>query len=97
MKILTPLYGLTESKNSCLHKYTSYLKKTLRLRYITGDLSFSYQIIGNVLHELLEAYVEDTLAAGTQDFMKLTDKIPDRFELKTRESYPILSPKLTFT
>lgn len=55
---------------------TSYLKKNLGLRYTPSDLSFSYHDINNILHELLEVYVGDTLATETDEFMRF--KIPEK-------------------
>lgn len=39
---------------------------------------------------LLAVYVDDTLAAGTSSFEKLTDKIPQEFESKPKEHPPLL-------
>lgn len=38
----------------------------------------------------LVVYVNYTLEAGTQDFMKLTDNIPEKFESNPREFTPII-------
>lgn len=42
------------------------------------------------LHGLLAVYVDDTAAAETNDFVKLTEKISDKCESKQREVLPIL-------
>lgn len=34
---------------------------------------------------MIEVYVDDTLGAGNDDFMKLTNKTPETFESKLRE------------
>lgn len=41
---------------------------------------------------MLEVYLDDTLAAGTDEFLKITDKIPEEFESEPREF-----PKLLFS
>lgn len=69
----------------------SYLKKKLNLNYTPGDLSF-YHNIRNGIQGLLAVYVyvDNTLGAGTPDFMKLTDKIPEKLQSETREFPPFI-------
>lgn len=39
---------------------------------------------------MIAIYVDGSVAAGTDIFRKLTDKIPETFESKTKERSPLL-------
>lgn len=39
---------------------------------------------------MLSVYVDDTLTAGTEDFMKLINKIPEEFDSKQKAFPPLL-------
>lgn len=88
LKLLKPLYGRTESGDSWFDKHTSFLEKKLGFTSTTGDIYFFYHTIGDVLQGLLAVYVHDSLGAGTPEFLKLTDKISEKFKSKPRESSP---------
>lgn len=61
------------------------LKKILKLQYIPADLSLHKHKIEEQRQRMLAIYVEDTLAAGNSEFMKLKEKITEEFESKPRE------------
>lgn len=88
LKLLKPLYGLTESGDSWFDKFTSFLKGKLGLQSTATDLSFFYHTPEDSLQGLMGVYVDDSLSAGTDEFLTLTDKIAEEFESKPRESPP---------
>lgn len=90
LKLIKRQCDLTESGDSWFNKYTSYLNEKLNIRYTPGDLSFFYHNIRDEIQGLLAVYVDDKLAAEVQDFMKLTNKIPEKFETKPREFPPLI-------
>lgn len=56
----------------------------------SGYLSIHYHTKRERIQGMLAVYVDDTLAAGNDEFMKLTDKIPEQFESKPREFAPFI-------
>lgn len=77
LKLPKPLYGLSESEDCWSQKYNDLLKKDLKLSATDGDPSFHYKTGEHdcKLHGTLALYVDDTLASGNHQFLKLTDKI----------------------
>ena len=81
LKLLKPLYGLSESGHSWFQKYTNFLKEDLKLTATDGDQSFLFKKKPKTdeLQGTLAVYVDDTLASGNKEFLKLTDKIEEKF------------------
>ena len=92
LKLLKPLYGLSESGDSCFQKYTTFLKEQLQLEPTDGDQSFLYKTEpeNDDLQGTMAVYVDDTLASGNPAFLQLTDKISETFESKPREYPPLM-------
>ena len=89
LKLLKPLYGLSESGDAWFQRYNGYLTKNLKLEQTDGDMSCYYKREEEEeLQGLLGVYVDDTLAAGSEKFKKLTDNIEKHFESKPREYLP---------
>lgn len=64
LKLLKPLYGLSESGDAWLQRYNGYLTKNLNLEKTDGDMSFYYKRKGEEeLQGVLGLNVDDTLAA----------------------------------
>ena len=73
LKLLKPLYGLNESGDSWFDKNTNFLKQDLGFKSTAGDVSFFYRHEDKDLQGLLAVYVGDSLGAGTDEFLKITD------------------------
>lgn len=97
IKVFKPLYGLTESGGFWFKSYTSSRKKRLWRKHTNGDLSLFYHNVSNTLHELLAVYMDDTLASGINELIKITNKIPEKFESRPREFPPLLFSELWST
>lgn len=80
--LLKPLYGLSESEDSCFHKHTYFLKKEIDLSTIEGDLSlhFKHEAKAKDLQGSMAVYIYDTLQSGNVEFEELMHKMPKTFE-----------------
>lgn len=83
LKLLNPLYEITESVDAWFHTYNKYLTQTLKIQPPDGDMSFCYNN-KRKLEGLLAVYVHDTPAVGLKTFRKLTNITPDQFESNTK-------------
>lgn len=84
LKLLKPLYGLSESGDYWHETFFRHLREDLQTRPSTGDLSCFFKTVQGKLASLIGTYVDDTLCAGDGDFeesSRLTEKI---FESKKR-------------
>lgn len=59
------------------------------LTYAPGDLSFYRLTEPKEVQGMLGVYVDDTLNAGTESFVKATDKISEEFNSGPKE-FPLL-------
>lgn len=83
LKVLNPLYGLSESGDLLFNKYYFILKKVL-LKQTDGGIAF-YYIYKEHLQGMLAVYVDDTITSGNKPFKTLADQIPQTFESNPRD------------
>ena len=72
-----------------VQKYNEFLLNKLEVKQADTDMSFQYHNDPE-LNGLLGVYVDDTLAAGNDDFKNRTDAISENFESRPEEYPPIL-------
>jgi hypothetical protein len=85
LKLLRPLYGLADSGDYCGRTLSNHLRKDLGMESTTGDPALFFKTIGNKLSGLCATYVDDTLQAGDQTFVKLSEQRQGRFQCQPRE------------
>lgn len=84
LKIMKPLYGLSDSGDRWKHLLRKHMKDMLKLKSTIGDLSLYKKNVAGRLAGLSGVYVADFLQTGTKEFKKFTEKTAERFETKTR-------------
>ena len=85
LKLLKPLYGLTDSGDYWHNTFTSHIRNDLSMVPTISDPALFFKRVGGKIMGMLGCYVDDTLSAGNQPFdesSKLTEKT---FQAKSRE------------
>eukprot|EP00171_Calliarthron_tuberculosum_P022600 IDg22600t1 len=87
IKVLRPLYGMPESP---IHWYKTYLdhhREEMQMKQTSLDpcLLFKHDVSGN-LAGILGLQVDDTVFAGTKEFVKEEDSASQRFPNKGRQT-----------
>jgi Reverse transcriptase (RNA-dependent DNA polymerase) len=80
LKLMKPLYGLSDSGDSWYHTLRHYHLQDLQMEPLNVDPSLYFRSIGNLLIGLSGVYVDDMLRCGTPDFLpdsKTTSRIFD--------------------
>jgi Reverse transcriptase (RNA-dependent DNA polymerase) len=85
LKLLPPLYGLSDSGDYWGRTLSNHLKGDLGMESTTGDPDFLFKRKGGKLIGLCAAYVDDTLQAGNSDFIKLSEQSINKFQCRPRE------------
>lgn len=83
LKLIKPLYGISESGDSWFHTYRGFLKMGLNPPTTDGDISLYYKT--DYLQSTLAVYVHDMIASGNTEFEDLTEKYPRH---SNKKEYP---------
>lgn len=91
LKLLKALYGLTKWGDYLIFQVYIFRKEETTIPTKTpGNLSFYQLTTYEKLNGILALYVDDTLAVGNAEFIKRTNKFPEKCKWKPRESPPHL-------
>ena len=85
LKLLRPLYGLADSGDYWNATFESHIKEYFGMQATAGGMSFFFKKVHQKLSGLLGTYLDDSFLAGDKEFLKLSQKIQQRFESKQRE------------
>ena len=85
LKLLKPLYGLSESGDYWHETFFKHLHHDLSMRPTAGDLSFFFKVLHGKLQGVVGTYVDDTLCAGTKYFENESEITARMFDAKKRE------------
>ena len=85
LRLLKPLYGLSDSGDYWHVTFTRHLTEELGMTHTTGDLSLFFKVIHDELSGITGAYVDDTIGAGTPAFENTSRLTEQRFQSKERE------------
>jgi Reverse transcriptase (RNA-dependent DNA polymerase) len=85
LELVKQLYGLPDAGDYWENTMTKNLREDLQMKNISGDMSLFYKSISKRLQGLNGTYVDDSLLAGNDNFMKLSDKTMQLFESRDRE------------
>jgi hypothetical protein len=85
LKLLRPLYGFADSGDYWGRTLSNHLRKDLGMESTTGDIALFFKIIQEKLGGLCATYVDDTLQAGDQTFVELSELTQRRFQCRPRE------------
>lgn len=85
LKLLRPLYGLSDSGDYWNTTFSDHIKKDLNMASTVADYSFFFKMVRGKLMGLMGTYVDDTISAGTEDFEKHTNITESKFESKPTE------------
>ena len=85
LKLLKPLYGLADSGDYWNFTFANHIKNDLHMSNTAGDLSLFFKFANGKLSGLMGTYVDDSLLAGTKEFLMHTDKTLKKFDSKDRE------------
>lgn len=85
LKLLKPLYGLTDSGDYWFSTFTSHVANDLTMRPCISDAALFFKEIHAHLSGLIGTYVDDTIGAGNSQFREKSKVTEQRFESKKRE------------
>jgi len=85
LKLMKPLYGLSDSGDYWHTTFTNHLKNDLSMTCGISDLSLFFKIIDGKLQGIIGRYVDDTISAGNNFFEEESKKTEEEFESKPRE------------
>jgi hypothetical protein len=90
LKLLKPLYGLSDAGDYWSQTLSSFLTQQLRLKQATGDFSLFFRHLGTRTAGLSASHVDDLLNAGTPDFRADVDaEFRNSFDMAESEDPPL--------
>lgn len=84
LKLLRPLYGLSDSGDYWGATFSKHLKEDLGMETTTTDGAFFFKKVAEKLQGMTATYVDDTLQAGDESFQRLADQTESRLQCKKR-------------
>lgn len=85
LKLLKPLYGLSDSGDYWNVTFKDHIQSDLGMESTVSDKSLFFKLVQKKLQGLMGTYVDDSLLAGDDEFLKLSEKTIEKFESKERE------------
>lgn len=85
LKLLKPLYGLTDSGDYWHATLTNHLRKNLEMVPTFSDPALFFHSIKGEVQGIIGSYVDDTISTGNDDFVESSKTIEKTFESKPRE------------
>lgn len=85
LKLLRPLYGLSDSGDYWNTTFSEHIKKSLGMTTTLEDYSFFFKKARGQLTGLLGSYVDDVISAGTREFENESHVTETKFDCKPRE------------
>ena len=84
LKLLKPLYGLPDAGDYWPVTFAQHIRDDLEMQRSVGDLALFFKNVQGRLSGIAGTYADDSLLAGTLDFMTSTNKTLERFESRDR-------------
>ena len=84
LKLLKPLYGLSDSGDYWHETFKLHLRKDLLMKQTDGDLALWFKGVGKALQGLIGVYVDDQLGCGTKEFVKYSEETEKKFKSRAR-------------
>lgn len=85
LKLLKPLYGLSDSGDYWYSTFTRHLKDDLHMTPTFSDPALFFKVIHGQVTGLIGSYVDDTISAGNNDFVELSKLTEHTFDSKQRK------------
>lgn len=85
LKILKPLYGISDSGDYWHSTFSNHLIHDLRMTTCTGDLYLFFKVVDGKLRGMTGAYVDDTIGTGDRVFEEESEMTGERFQSKASE------------
>ena len=84
LKLLKPLYGISDSGDYWHERFKLHLRKDLLMKQTDGDLALWFKGVGKALQGLIGVYVDDQLGCGTKEFVKYSEETEKKFKSRAR-------------
>jgi Reverse transcriptase (RNA-dependent DNA polymerase) len=85
LKLLRPLYGLSESGDYLAETLQDHHLRDLRMNRATGDFAVFFRRIADRLIGLSATYVDDIFRAGNNDIKEESQRTAEMFDLSSRK------------
>jgi hypothetical protein len=98
LKLVLPLYGLTEGGGYWGEALTKHHTDDLKMKHTKGDFSLFFKHVANRLVGLSGSFVDDLVRAGTLNFKTHSSaETQSRFDIKHPTETTSISPELKYT
>ena len=85
LKVQKPLYGLKESGSYWFDTYSNFFENSMRMTPLLLDPCMMYKKLKGMLVGIVGIIVDDTLEAGTSEFIKMEDRACQKFLMNPRQ------------